>query len=116
MSAPTLAERATQRRALNMALDVRCPRADHWHARRGVPCIPPDAEHEWGQVCIERHEVEASTREERAERHRREAKQLEAARRQEWRESREATNRARIAACIAQAARRPTTANTEEKP
>jgi hypothetical protein len=99
-----LALRAAEARALMRALDVRCPDALHWHAKRGVPCSPPSNVHRVGWVCIPRIELEITTRASREIAHRAEEGRERKRRRIERREENEARQRARITARIAAAA------------
>lgn len=103
---PALDVRAAQRRALDLALQVRCPDRLHWQAQVGVPCTPPDTAHVWGWVCLARIEHEVTTRAEReraAARRRARAVRRGSLARQAARRSAE---RARITALIHEAAQR----------
>lgn len=101
-----LTRRAAEARALTQALDVRCPDAKHWHAKRGVPCSPPTAMHWHGWVCIPRIELEVTTHAAREVAHRAEEARERQARRKERREYNESRQRAHTAARIAAAAHR----------
>lgn len=101
-----LTRSAAEARALTRALDVRCPDALHWHAKRGVPCSPPSDVHRRGWVCIPRIELEITTRAAREVAHRAEERRERERRRGERREENEARQRARTAARIAAAAHR----------
>ena len=57
-----LTQAAAERRLLNRVLEVPCPGAHHFFARRGVPCTPPSESRRWGWVCIERVEREIDSR------------------------------------------------------
>lgn len=104
--APVLAERAAQRRALDAAMQVRCPDRMHWQAQVGVPCTPPDAGHPWGWVCLVRIEHEVTTREERRQAYTERRMREDRRERLERRAARESAARARIAARIHKAAQR----------